>query len=142
MGAAGRVVDPPDPKYDAFRRTDIYGPAGQNPVGLLRLAWFCVAGVTLVPLKAAATVAWIFFFYCVCKCVFLARRTERGGRKEGEEGARACGWEPRQSACVPGRTGGVNARGRWRGAGRGGALSLPGRPGRASRVVFSTSAAR
>lgn len=61
------VYDPPDPKYDAFRRTDIYGPAGKAPVSLLRAAWFCLAGVTFVPLKAFCTVAWIFYFYCVCK---------------------------------------------------------------------------
>ena len=67
MGAPSTLLDPPDPKYDAFRRTDVYGPAGKNRLSPLKLVWFALAGVTLVPLKAAATVGWIFFFYCVCK---------------------------------------------------------------------------
>lgn len=106
MGAAGCVVDPPDPKYDAFRRTDIYGPAGQNPVGLLRLAWFCVAGVTLVPLKAAATVAWIFFFYCVCKCVFWqGEQREEAGKRGRKVRVRADGSQGSLPACLGGRAG-------------------------------------
>lgn len=67
MGSSTALFDPPDPKYDAFRRTDRYGPAGRAPVPLPLKAWFAVAAVTLVPVKAVCTVAWIFFFYCVCK---------------------------------------------------------------------------
>jgi lysophosphatidylcholine acyltransferase/lyso-PAF acetyltransferase len=64
---APAMKDFPDARFDAFRRTDMYGPAGRGAIPRREQLRLALAAATLVPLKAVAALTAVVFFYLVCR---------------------------------------------------------------------------
>jgi lysophosphatidylcholine acyltransferase / lyso-PAF acetyltransferase len=74
------VLDFPDARFDAFRRTDRYGPLGHKPQPAVEYVRLSLAAVTLVPVKMALTLAVIVTHYVVCRLAWLV--PARGGTRD------------------------------------------------------------
>lgn len=65
------VPDFPDARFDAFRRTDRYGPLGRTRQPVLEYLRLLLSAVTLVPLKSILVLTVIVAHYCVCRLRWL-----------------------------------------------------------------------